>query len=134
MPKTIEIKPPDVSSDEGTFTMVQTPTSVTYEKKPEVAPTGQAYIEPARAKNTRELEMAAGAARVAKIREELKTRPPRIISDAEKRATGSSVEVFRPNDARADRVISHDGAPVSQQLGALMRRVAGNGMKPASGV
>jgi hypothetical protein len=123
---------PEVS-DEGAYEAIVTPTSVDYVKKPEPEKTGQAYVEPARAKTTRELEIEAGKRRVEQCAREMANRPPRIISEAERRAQGFNVEVFRPNTVYADRVTSVNGMPVNQQLGALMRRVgSNNGQKTPS--
>ncbi len=119
---------PEVS-DEGAFEAIVTPTSVDYVKKPEPEKTGQAYVETPRAKTTRELEMEAGKRRVEEAQRLNATRPPRIIGEAERRAQGYNVEVFRPNMVHADRVTSVNGSPVSQQLGALMRKVGGNSPK-----
>jgi len=119
---------PEVS-DEGAFEALQTPTSIEYVKKPEPEPTGQAYVEPERAKTTRELEIEAGKKRVAQAQRDMANRPPRIISEAERRAQGYNVEVFRPNMVTADRVTSVNGMAVNQQLGALMRRVGSNAPK-----
>lgn len=121
----------DIQSKEaGTVRLVPTSEGIRFEtivKEP--TPPGQAYVETAKAKSRRELELEAGQKRVADAAREQANRPPRIISDAEKRATGQNTAVFRPNMIHADRVIGHNGAPVSQQLGALMRRV---GSAPAA--
>jgi hypothetical protein len=119
---------PEVS-DEGAFEALQTLTSIEYVKKPEPPPTGQAYVATARAMTTRELEMEAGKKRVAQAQRDIANRPPRIISEAERRAQGFNVEVFRPNTVYADRTTSVNGMPVNQQLGALMRRVGSNAPK-----
>eukprot|EP00919_Chromeraceae_sp_WS-2016_P030223 GHVR01071767.1.p3 GENE.GHVR01071767.1~~GHVR01071767.1.p3 ORF type:complete len:121 (-),score=10.58 GHVR01071767.1:1074-1436(-) len=116
---------PEVS-DEGAFEAIVTPTSVDYVKKPEPDKTGQAYVETPRAKTTRELEMKAGKRRVEEAQRMNANRPPRVISEAERRAQGFNVEVFRPNTVYADRVTSVNGSPVNQQLGALMRKVGGS--------
>jgi hypothetical protein len=116
---------PEVS-DEGAFAVLQTPHSVEYVKKPEPEKTGQAFVEPQRSKTTRELEMEAGRKRVEEQARLNANRPPRIISEAERRAQGYNVEVFRPNSVYADRTTRVDGAQVNQQLGALMRRVGSN--------
>lgn len=88
-------------------------------------PPGLAVVQSARARTTREQELAAGAARVAHFQELEKNRPPRIIPDKERKAEGFSTSVFRPNSVYADRLTGSNGMPVSQQLGALMRKVGG---------
>lgn len=45
-----------------------------------------------------QLEQEAGAARVRAHAEQMKHRPPVVISEAEKKAQGSNVPVFRPGD------------------------------------
>jgi len=114
------------SSEAGTIRRIQTQDGVSFEKIPETAPTGQAYVEPEKAKTRRELELETGRKHVAAAAELIKNRPPRIISEAERRAQPSNVPVFRPNSLHSDRVASQNGQPVSQQLGALMRKVGGN--------
>jgi len=89
--------------------------TVHYKKELEPAKTGVAYVEPERAKTTRELEMEAGRKRVEFNKLQMANRPPRIISDKEKQAEGVTTTVFRPNFANADRL--------STGLGPLMRRV-----------
>lgn len=120
---------PEVS-DEGDFEAVVTKHSVEYRKKPEPEKTGEAYVETPRAKTTRELEMEAGRKCVERAARDAANRPPRIISEAEKRAQGFNTEVFRPASVYADRVTSVNGMPVSQQLGALMRKVGSNQPQP----
>lgn len=121
---------PEVSN-EGAFEAIVTPTSVDYIKKPEPEKTGQAYVETQRAKTTRELEMEAGRKRIEQAQHDMRTRPPRVISEAEKKAQGFNVEVFRPNSVHSDRVVSHNGLRVDQSLGALMRKVGGSVDKPS---
>jgi hypothetical protein len=99
--------------------------SVTFEKIETPKPAGQAFVMPERAKTTRDLEMEAGARRVAAAKERNKNLPPRVIPDAERRAESINTSVFRPNSAYADRATRHDGSPVSQHLGSLMRKVGG---------
>lgn len=118
---------------ESRINVVPTDTGVRFERTAEPEPTGQAYVQPQRAKTTRELEMEAGARRVAVNAEQVKNRPPRIISDKERQAEGFNTAVFRPNSLHADRVIGNNGSAVSQHLGAMMRKV-GSAKPVASGV
>lgn len=113
--------------------VVPTDTGVRFERAAEPAPSGQAYVEQPRARSTREMEIEAGKRRVAIAAEQVKNRPPRVISDRERQAQGYNTSVFRPNQLHADRVIGHNGAAVSQQLGALMRKV-GAAAPPPKGV
>jgi len=117
---------------DGTMSLVQTPEGMRFEPIVKPEPTGQAYVEPEKAKTRRDLEMEAGRKRVAEATELVKNRPPRIVSDAEKRAQGTNTPIFRPNTVHADRVVQHNGAPVSQAVGAVMRRV-GAAKEGASG-
>jgi hypothetical protein len=110
-------------TEQGTVTMTQTPEGIRFEKAPAPAPTGQAYVETARAKTTRELELEAGRKRVADAAALAASRKPIVKSDAELRAEGYNVAVFRHNMLHADRVTGNNGSPVSQQLGALLRKV-----------
>jgi hypothetical protein len=126
--------PTPQSSEPGTDRLVQTAEGIRFEHIEQPAPTGQAYVEPARAKTRREQELEAGRLRVAQVAKEQALRPPRIKSEKELMAEGHNVPVFRPNMLQADRVISHNGAPVSQQLGALMRRVGSKVSAPEATV
>jgi len=114
------------------FKAIQDENGIRFEKvvHTNTEPVGVAYVEPEKAKTRRELELEEGRKRVAAAAKEIANRPPRIISDAEKQAQGTNVPVFRPNNVYADRVISHNGRPVSQTTGALMRRVGGGQVPP----
>lgn len=113
-------------------TATQTPDGVEFHKIDAPAPQGQAFVPTERTLTQRELEMAAGARRVAAAKFAEQHRPPRIKSENELRAEGSTVQVFRPNSVYADRVVGHNGGAVSQQLGAMMRRVGGAKPLPAA--
>ena len=117
---------------EGAFRAVQDAEGVHFEKRPDPVKTGTAYVEPEKAKTRRELELQAGRRRIAEAAEEMKHRPPRVISEAEARAQPTNTPIFRPNSLYADRVASTNGMPVNQALGALMRRV-GTKAAPISG-
>lgn len=118
------------TAEEGAFRRVITPNGVGFKKIDQPAATGQAYVETERAKTKRELEMEIGAKRVAQVAEQNKNRPPRQISEAERRAQPTNTPVFRPNSVYADRINRQSGQPVDQALGAMMRRVGGNVPKP----
>jgi hypothetical protein len=120
------------SSEPGTVQIVQTPEGVRFENIEKPASTGQAYVEPPKAKTKREIEMEAGRLRVEQAQHELRTRPPRIKSQQEIMAEGTSVPVFRPNSVYADRVTGNNGAGISQEIGALMRRVGSRATTPAA--
>lgn len=122
MPDATEINPA-----EGEFKATQTAHSITFEKKPVQEQTGQASITTDKMASRRELEMAAGRKRIELAQQEMINRPPRVKSEAEIRAEGSNTPIFRPNSALADRITRHNGMPVSQQVGALMRKVSGKG-------
>src|SRR5208282_299290 len=92
------------SEEAGTFRRVITPTSVSFEEIPKPVSTGQAMVETAKSKSKRDLELEAGAKRVAEHAEFVRNRPPRIISEAERLAQGSSVPVFRPNMPASDNM------------------------------
>ena len=106
------------SDEVGTFRRVVTPTSVSFEEIPKPAPTGQASVETAKSKSRRDLELEAGAKRVAENAALLKNRPPRVVSETERRSQGSSVPVFRPNMTASDNM--------TKGLGPLLRKVGGN--------
>lgn len=110
---------------EGRFRMVQTKEGVHYEPIAQPEPTGTAVVESARGKTKRELEMEAGRNRIAENAREVASRPPRVISEKERMATGHNVPVFRPNQVLADRTVGWNGQQVSQHLGTLMRRMKG---------
>jgi hypothetical protein len=112
------------SEEAGTFRRVITDEGVKFEEIHKPPATGVAYVEPEKAKTRRDLELEAGKRRVAENAELIKNRPPRIISEAEKRAQGSSVPVFRPNQAWADRAIVNNQR--STVMPELLRRVGGN--------
>ena len=102
----------------GAFSIVQDTKGVHFEKNPVVEPTGSASgPEPDKMKSKRDLEMEMGKRRVAEAAKEIANRPPRIISEAERKATGTNVPLFRPNMLGIDRVNSG--------LGPLMRKVGG---------
>ena len=110
---------------EGTRKIVQDAAGVHFEDVPQKEQTGTAYIEPEKAKTRRDLELELGKKRVAAAAELIKNRPPRIISEAERKAQGSNTPIFRPNSLYNDRVTGVNGNPVSQHVGALMRKVGG---------
>lgn len=108
---------------EGQFKAVADETGIHFEKREEAASTGVAYIEPERAKTKRELELETGRKRVALVAEQMRHRPPRVISEAEARAQGRSTPVFRP------------GMPLDRLntgLGPLLRKVGSNVPQPPS--
>ncbi len=96
--------------------VVATPTGVKFEPTEVLKPSGVAYVETAKAKTKRDLEMEAGAARVARAAEEQARRPPRIISEAERRAEGTNVPLLRPGIA-LDRMQTGLGPLIMRKLG-----------------
>jgi hypothetical protein len=120
-------------SNEGEFKMVHNGKSVEFEKIEHAAPQGQAMVPTERAQATRELEMAAGAKRVEQARLQQANRPPVVRSEAELKAEGTTTPVFRHNSPHADRVVTSNNQPISQQLGTLLRNKVGsshNAMMP----
>lgn len=106
---------------DGAFIAVQDEKGVRFERVAPVEKTGEAVIEAPRSKSRRQLEMELGRQRVEEAAFEVATRPRMEISDAEKRAMGYNIPVFRPNMLSNDRVVAVDGRPVDQSLGAQLR-------------
>jgi hypothetical protein len=119
-------------AEEGSFRRQQDAEGVRYETIEKPAATGVAYVDTPKAKYRRDKEMEAGKKRVAEAAELNAKRPPVIKSEAERRAEGYNTSVFRPNSLHADRTIKFNGVPVSQGLGALMRRVGSAKQEPVS--
>ena len=109
---------------EGTQKLVQTEGGIRFEAVKQPEPTGQAYVMPDKAMTKRDQEIEAGRKRVAAAAALNASRPPRVRSEAEIRAEGQNVPVFRPNMPSLDRL--------NTGLGPLMRRVGAKVQAPAA--
>lgn len=109
------------SSEPGTFERIQDKSGMHFKEVESPPKTGQAYIEPERAKTKRELELEAGKKRVADNATLIANRPPRIISDKERMATGQNVPVFRPAMLGVDRMSSGLG-PALRKVGSAVKQ------------